>query len=260
MTQPRGAGITGASDSIMEVFYMDSRLQHIIDNFDNMKLGADDTFKFSCKQCGKCCINREDILLNAQDVYRLSKELRMKPLDMINEYGEVYIGSSSRVPIVRLRPRGFIRRCRFLKDRKCSVHQAKPTVCAMYPLGRAMVFKNAEGEQPDYMTGEIQFIINNHDCGTDETHTVREWFADFGIELDDLFYRKWNQAITRLSSIIYRAEDKSPDSTVEMMWNLAYALLYLHYDTEQEFMQQFEENAEELFNILRLAPSEQGGK
>ena len=32
MTQPRGAGITGASVSIMEVFYMDSRLQHITDN------------------------------------------------------------------------------------------------------------------------------------------------------------------------------------------------------------------------------------
>lgn len=39
---------------------MDPRLKSIIDNFDAMKIGLDDTFHFGCRQCGKCCINRED--------------------------------------------------------------------------------------------------------------------------------------------------------------------------------------------------------
>ena len=46
---------------------MDPRLKSIIDNFDAMKIGLDDTFHFGCRQCRKCCINREDILLNAKE-------------------------------------------------------------------------------------------------------------------------------------------------------------------------------------------------
>lgn len=38
---------------------MDERLKNIVDNFDEYKIGLDDTFEFSCKQCGKCCINRK---------------------------------------------------------------------------------------------------------------------------------------------------------------------------------------------------------
>ena len=53
---------------------MDPRLKSIIDNFDAMKIGLDDTFHFGCRQCGKCCINREDIFLNAKDVYNRACE------------------------------------------------------------------------------------------------------------------------------------------------------------------------------------------
>ena len=42
---------------------------------EKMKLGADDTFRFSCKQCGKCCINRDDIILTPFDLFRASKKL-----------------------------------------------------------------------------------------------------------------------------------------------------------------------------------------
>lgn len=234
---------------------MDPRLQHIVENFDSMKIGVDEPFQFGCKQCGKCCINREDILLNAQDVYRLSKEVGMKPQDMIQEYGETYIGSSSRIPIVRLRPRGSINRCRFLKDRKCSVHKAKPTVCALFPIGRCMLFDKTKAKKPDYETAEIQYILNPPDCGDkSETHTVRQWLEEFGIPLDDPFFKKWNQTITEIGGIVHRAEGKLPDSTLEMMWNAIYALLYLNYDIEKEFMPQFEENAKNLLMLMRNAP------
>ena len=49
-----------------EEFYEDSRLKEIYDNLDNSKRSLDDTFQFQCDQCGKCCINREDILKNIQ--------------------------------------------------------------------------------------------------------------------------------------------------------------------------------------------------
>ena len=104
----------------------------------NRETGLDEEFKFNCTMCGKCCINREDILLNPKDMFNLAKELNMEPKQVLEAYCETYIGSDSRFPIVRLKPKGSIKRCPLLKDRKCSVHKAKPTVCAMFPIGRCV--------------------------------------------------------------------------------------------------------------------------
>ena len=47
---------------------MDPRLKHIVDHYDTFKIGLDEPFPFHCVQCGKCCVHREDILLNPQDL------------------------------------------------------------------------------------------------------------------------------------------------------------------------------------------------
>ena len=90
---------------------MDQRLQHIYENFEDMRIGVDESFQFHCNQCGKCCINREDILLNPKDLYNIAKHLGLTPEDVVEKYGETYLGGSSRLPIVRLKPRGSIKRC-----------------------------------------------------------------------------------------------------------------------------------------------------
>ena len=58
---------------------MDHRLKDIAENLDRMTIGVDEPFKFNCDMCGKCCIHREDILLNAKDIYHMAKELQMEP-------------------------------------------------------------------------------------------------------------------------------------------------------------------------------------
>lgn len=61
---------------------MDNRLKEIIDNFDQMHIGVDEPFKFHCTMCGKCCINREDILLSPRDLYRVARELQLNPAEI----------------------------------------------------------------------------------------------------------------------------------------------------------------------------------
>ena len=51
---------------------MDNRLKEIANNLDKLNIGPGDTFSFGCTMCGKCCINREDILLNPKDVYNIA--------------------------------------------------------------------------------------------------------------------------------------------------------------------------------------------
>ena len=57
-------------------------------------LGLDDTFEFTCRTCGRCCKNRDDILLSAFDVFRLAKFFKREPEYIIERYCEVYIGRS----------------------------------------------------------------------------------------------------------------------------------------------------------------------
>ena len=89
---------------------MDERLMHIANNLDRLKIGLDGTFKFGCQICGKCCLHREDILLNPKDIYNMAKELSLTTEELVEKYCETYIGSDSRVPIVRLKPKGSVHR------------------------------------------------------------------------------------------------------------------------------------------------------
>ena len=234
---------------------MDKRLQDIVNNFERMKIGLDDTFKFECKMCGKCCIHREDIMLNPKDIYNMAKELNLKTGELVEKYCEAYIGPDSRIPIVRLKPRGSVHRCPLLKDRKCMVHQSKPTVCAMYPIGRCLVLAGKTAADIDL--DSVQYIFNKPDCkgseGT-ETHTVREWLEAFDIPIEDEYFLMWQKKIVMDMSCVFREiEKKVSDKTMEMLWNAAFVGLYLHYKTELDFMSQFEENVQNFNSLLHSA-------
>ena len=77
-----------------------------IELFKQSQLGLDDTFKFHCTMCGRCCINREDILLPPRDLYAMAKELNFTSKEFFDKYCEVFIGSDTRIPVVRLKPVG----------------------------------------------------------------------------------------------------------------------------------------------------------
>ena len=235
---------------------MDNRLKEIVDNYDKLHIGVDEPFRFHCTMCGKCCINREDILLSPRDLYRVSRELQLTPSDFVNQYGETYIGSDSRLPIVRLRPRGSIKRCPLLKDRKCSVHRAKPSVCAMFPIGRLI---KAEGTLENANISdnhEIQYIFTKPGCGDDsETHTVREWLGEFGLPLQDSYYIKWTQTMTQAGTILRKLEKKCPEDIMEKVWTTTYVLLYLNYDIAEDFDSRFDWNTTNLLELLNKLSS-----
>lgn len=239
---------------------MDNNLQYIAEHLDSMTIGVDEPFKFHCDMCGKCCINREDILLNAKDIYNMSKELQMEPVDMFKKYCETYIGESSRIPIVRIKPRGSIKRCPLMKEHKCSVHKAKPTVCAMFPIGRCIKM-DASNQNVEINTGDIRYIFTDPGCGDNsETHTVREWLGEFGIPLEDEFFLAWNRMISEMGTIFHKGEKVLSEEGMMAAWNLTFVKIYLDYDMTKEFLPQFKENAEEVFAVMRMMPTKKDKK
>lgn len=236
---------------------MDQRLQYIAEHYDDMCIGTEERFRFHCTQCGKCCINREDILLNAKDLYNISKELGLSPADTVAQYGEVYVGQTSRIPIVRLKPRGSIKRCPLLKDRKCSVHKAKPTVCALFPLGRGIKLEAEKAAGPDAIErAGIQYIINPITCGdTSEEHTVREWVESFGLPVCDEDFLTWQKVLFKVRQQLVELEKMLPDQSMELIWSIAYQAMYLDYDIQKDFREQFQNNTDKLIDALEHLPA-----
>ena len=230
-------------------------LEKMIENIESMTVGLDDTFKFHCDQCGKCCTHLEDIILSPMDVFRLSRELNITPVEFYKEYCVFNIGENSRIPIIRLVSVGKDRHCVLLKNRKCSVHKVKPAVCGMYPLGRYICVEPGNYEKGSIASGEVKYLLQPITCGDEsETHTVREWLSGFDIKLEDEAFVQWQKAISRFSNKFKELEKKQDMLTMMEIWFVVRVSLYLQYDTSKDFLPQFNYNVENLLKLLDDIP------
>lgn len=226
--------------------------EYLMDNIEKMTVGLDDTFKFHCTQCGKCCIYREDIILSPRDIFRMSKELNLSPPEFFYKYCRSHIGDTSRIPIVRLISVGEDARCPLLKNNKCSVHNVKPAVCALYPLGRYIAMDAKKDIEAQMEEAKVKYLLQPLDCGDDsETHTVRQWLSGFNIALEDEFFIKWNAAISKFGEALKKLEKTEDMLSMVEIWGVTRVVLYLKYDIDKPFMPQFEENVEGMLALLK---------
>ena len=224
-------------------------------DLESMTIGLDDTFKFHCDQCGKCCTHREDIILSPMDIFKMAKELKMTPVEFYHEYCVFNIGEHTRMPIVRLASEGKDTHCVLLKNHRCSRHKVKPAVCAMFPLGRYMSFEKDDYNAESIDTSKVKYLLQPPECGDEsETHTVREWLSGFDIKLEDEAFVQWLKAISRFSNKFKELEKKHDMLTMMEIWFVVRVSLYLQYDTSKDFLPQFNYNVDNLLKLLDDIP------
>ena len=216
-------------------------------------MDLDSEFRFKCRKCGKCCKHQDTILFNPGDIFNIARKLHMTPEAVIKEYAETYIGSASRIPVVHMVPHGQNAACPFLKDGLCSIHDCKPTVCALFPLGRVVL--NAEALEKGLEDGqvEVKYILNDIDCGSRKrVNTVREWLARFGIPEHDDFFFLFFRLTAMLRRMIRELEEHHvSNETLDLFWSAIFSTLYLDYDTSAEFLPQFRQAAEKLSSLCK---------
>lgn len=99
-----------------------------------------ESFQFECTACGKCCQWGGYVCLYPSDVTRMSKFLKITPQELVDRYTKHIIieyGSAEEtvvVPYLTLNSDENGEKCVFLKDKLCSIHEAKPVHCAASPL------------------------------------------------------------------------------------------------------------------------------
>lgn len=205
----------------------EKRIDEIINS---PKLNMNDTFKFKCDMCGKCCKNRHDILLSSYDILRIRKFLNVSFYDFMDTYCEVYIGDQSKLPVVRLRPSAI---CVFQMQEKCLVNEVKPTVCALYPLGRIVAF--------DLNKYRSQYFLQEVDCGTkDKENIIGDWIKVLGEEFEECSHL-WQSMVTKASEMM-RKLPKMDEEHLEMLNTMLFMVLYDGYDYDEDFVSQFKDH------------------
>jgi len=189
-------------------------------------LDLDDTFKFKCKACGKCCNQRRDLVLFPHDIYRIAKHLGRTVPEILMRYTSVFNGETSLLPVVvpiLVPPNNT---CVFQRNKKCTIHQAKLATCAYFPLGRG------------WSETESKFFLQDVPCGASDPKAikVRDWIgedlsSDETVEIG--VYQ--TSVISRYYEIINDVYDSLYTGTKEAIFKLAYLSLYFKYDTERPF-------------------------
>lgn len=168
-------------------------------------------------------------MLTPYDIFRICKFLQMDFDDFIGTYCEVYIGSQSNLPVVQLRTSSV---CVFLMHRKCLIHEVKPAVCALYPLGRLAGF-NPE-------SCEIQYRLQDVPCGTkDQENVVEDWLKNLGDGHEECV-RIWYSMLSELAPLSQNTAAADEEVTERIAF-VVFQMLYGGYDHSREFLPQFKE-------------------
>lgn len=89
-----------------------------------------------CEGCSACCHGVGDLFsLNPYDIYQIKKNLNVSFDELIEDKIELVLEKKFRLP--HLKMYGDDERCSFLnQDNRCSIHEYRPDVCRLFPLGR----------------------------------------------------------------------------------------------------------------------------
>ena len=196
------------------------------------RLELNDTFQFGCKACGKCCQDRNDIILSPIDIIRLSVFFERSCSYILKRFCRITIGNESTLPVVTLDFSKTNGKCPFLSNRKCRVHNVKPAVCALYPLGRYWAF--SEDKQMEY-----HYFLQPVDCGNKtETHIVKDWVAK--ILPYNNAYRIWSSILTEWAPISNEVHEKLSGKyeLIKLFEIWMTNILYLYYNNTDDIAEQ----------------------
>ena len=200
-----------------------------------------DWVPFRCRLCGNCCRNLRGNLMPEQiDAYRLARFLRKRGEEDFYTrytYPDMLEGF---FPIFLINTVDPDDSCVFLKDGRCSVYEARPRVCRLYPF---TAFPGQRGKAFHF----FQCMDSNYAHFSDGKILVKDWmYQNFSRE-DREFLTAESGTLLELGRLL---KAMSTDGRKENLFQILY-YRYYNYDLDQPFMPQYKENTEELKRILQ---------
>ena len=204
-----------------------------------------DWVPFRCRLCGNCCRNLRGNLMPEQiDAYRLARFLRERgEVEYMEDFYTRYTYPDvleDFFPVFLINTVDPDDSCIFLKDGRCSVYEARPRVCRLYPF---TAFPGQRGKAFHF----FQCMDSNSAHFSDGKILVKDWmYQNFSRE-DREFLTAESDTLLELGRLL---KAMSTDGRKENLFQILY-YRYYNYDLDQPFMPQYKENTVELKRILQ---------
>ncbi len=86
-------------------------------------------YRFQCQGSGKCCVSRDRygyVYLSLPDRRRMAAHLKLKTQEFTRRYCSKTDGW--------FHLKDFVGPCTFLRDKRCTIYEARPTQCRTWPF------------------------------------------------------------------------------------------------------------------------------
>lgn len=131
------------------------------------------------------------------------------------------------------------------------VHDVKPAVCAMFPIGRYLALPDNDDFPKNVEEMSVGYVFTNPDCGdATETHTVQEWFRNFNFPLKDDYFFTCTKTQATLCKHLHLLEKSVPGKIMLRIWNAILISLYLNYEITEDFQTQFQQNSDAILSLI----------
>lgn len=184
-----------------------------------------------CRGCHKCCTGMgNSVVLDPYDAWRLQKGLHKTLSELMGE-GKLELHVSDGCILPNLKMTGAEEACSFLNEAgRCSVHEWRPGVCRLFPLGRY------------YENGDFRFFLQTGECRDTNRSKVKvsKWIDTQGQARNHDFLCRWHYFLNDAERAVRGREDS------EFARSLNMSLLTIFYfgecpDTEEAFYREFED-------------------
>lgn len=182
-----------------------------------------------CKGCSECCTGMgNSIILDPYDVYRMQQGLGTELQQLLAEQ-KVELNVVDGLILPNLKMVGSEERCAFLDEGgRCSIHQSRPGICRLFPLGRY------------YENGDFKYFLQIGECRETNRSKVKvsKWIDTPNLSANHAFICKWHYFLNELEEMVGDLEDMEMGKRLNM---LMLQMFYLNpYDVGSDFYGQFE--------------------
>lgn len=204
-----------------------------------------DRVRFRCMRCAACCRHVENsVVIEVKDAFYLAKHLGISVVDFYTTYTNMLTLENTGFPIFFLKTMGKDKSCIFLNGKRCSVQDAKPRTCKMYPF---WVAPDDDGETLSY---NFSTERRHHPRGS--LVKVKDWMREYLSDEDKEFILEDARSVMQIARPFRILYDNLKDPEDIQKRVLMYR--YFFYDTNEPFVEQFCRNnrvlEEELERII----------
>lgn len=200
---------------------------------DMARLGCND-----CKGCSACCSDMgNSIVLDPLDVFRIRTNGGESIESLLQDKFELNMADGVILPNIKMT--GGNASCPYLdKEGRCSIHEYRPGICRMFPLGRY------------YENGDYHYILQKNQCRKlNRTKVKISRWLDIPDYSDYREYvLKWHYLLLDVSEKVRELQDSDAKQLELMLINMFY--IKIEAESEKEFMEEFDQKCGMMRKLL----------